>query len=80
MLKRFAGLKGEYSVESLYCCLVKMGHYGHKKHVTKKFIIRSQNAVDAMMKAKQLPGVKKGCAHLQGQSVLEVYPVKPYTS
>ena len=31
---------------------------------------------EAMRIAKLLPGVKKGAAHLQGQNVLEVYPIE----
>jgi hypothetical protein len=60
---------------SIYCCLVKMGHQGHKKYREKKVLIESRNAVEAMRIAKLLPGVKKGTSHYQGQNVLEVYPI-----
>lgn len=61
---------------SIYCCLVKMGHQGHKKYREEKVLIESRNAVEAMRIAKLLPGVKKGIAHYQGQNVLEVYPIE----
>jgi hypothetical protein len=64
-------------MSTIYCCLVKMGHQGHKKYREKRIFIESQNAVEAMRIAKQLPGVKKGVAHFQGQNVLEVYPFEP---
>jgi|WetSurMetagenome_2_1015567.scaffolds.fasta_scaffold1491633_1 hypothetical protein len=61
---------------SIYCCLVKMGHQGHKKYREEKVLIESRNAVEAMRIAKLLPGVKKGIANFQGQNVLEVYPIE----
>ena len=57
-------------------CLVRMGHYGAGRSFDRLVRVRADNALDAMRRAKGLPGVKKGHARANGSSVLSVSMVR----
>jgi hypothetical protein len=57
-------------------CLVKMGHQGAGRSLERWVRVRADNAVEAMRRAKGLPGVKKGYLRDSGASVLAVSMVR----
>jgi hypothetical protein len=60
----------------LYECIVKMGHWGAGHSWERPVRVRADNALEAMRRAKNLPGVKKGQLHASGASVLSVTLVR----
>ena len=56
----------------LFRCVVKNGHAGSGRHTERSVYVRAKSAVDAMMKAKRMGGVKKGRLMRSGGSVLSV--------
>lgn len=56
----------------LYRCLVKNGHCGSGRHTERSVLVRARSTVEAMQKAKRMPGVKKGRQMRSGTSVLSV--------
>lgn len=61
----------------LYRCIVKIGHAGSGKHMERPVFVWARDAAEAMQKAKNLGGVKKGHLKRSGASVLEVSPANP---
>ena len=57
-------------------CLVKLGHYGAGRFLERHVRVRADNALEAMRRAKNLPGVKKGALRASGASVLSVAMVR----
>ncbi|MCX7919706.1 MAG: hypothetical protein N3A72_08925 [bacterium] len=57
---------------NIYHCLVKGGHVGSGRYVERKLLIRANNILEAMQKAKGFAGVKKGHCYKNGTSVLHV--------
>jgi hypothetical protein len=55
-----------------YECIVRMGHWGAGRSWERPVRVRAVNAVEALRRAKQLPGVKKGWLQHNGASVLSV--------
>jgi hypothetical protein len=60
----------------LFECIVRMGHQGAGRSLDRLVRVRADNAVDALRRAKFLPGVKKGQAQSGGASVLSVALVR----
>jgi hypothetical protein len=60
----------------LYECIVKMGHMGAGHSWERPVRVRADNALEAMRRAKNLPGVKKGHLRSSGASVLSVSLVR----
>jgi DNA topoisomerase VI subunit B len=57
-------------------CIVRMGHQGAGRSIDRHVRVRADNAVDALRRAKILPGVKKGFQQANGASVLSVALVR----
>ena len=57
-------------------CLVKLGHSGAGRFLERHVRVRADNAVEAMRRAKNLPGVKKGWMRSNASSVLSVAMVR----
>lgn len=57
-------------------CLVKLGHFGAGRSLERMVRVRADNALQAMRRAKFLPGVKKGALSVSGASVLSVAMVR----
>ncbi len=57
-------------------CVVRMGHQGAGRHVERHVRVRADNALQALRRAKGLPGVKKGFCRWNGASVLSVAQVR----
>jgi hypothetical protein len=57
---------------STFDCLVRFGHMGAGRALERHVRVLALNAVDAMRRAKSLPGVKKGRERFSGASVLRV--------
>lgn len=55
-----------------YECIVRMGHFGAGRSWERPVRVRADNALEAMRRAKNLPGVKKGHLQHSGASVLSV--------
>ena len=53
-------------------CTMKFGHMGSGKAWERAVRVRADNILQAMRRAKNLPGVKKGGQRLFGGSVLKV--------
>jgi hypothetical protein len=60
----------------LFDCIVKMGHQGAGRSLERHIRVRADNALEAMRRAKGLPGVKKGHLQMSGGSVLSVSLVR----
>jgi hypothetical protein len=60
----------------LFECIVRMGHMGAGRSWERPVRVRADNALEAMRRAKNLPGVKKGHARAFGTSVLSVCQVR----
>jgi UDP-N-acetylenolpyruvoylglucosamine reductase len=60
----------------IFECLVRMGHAGAGRSWDRVVRVRADNALEAMRRAKGLPGVKKGHALTSGNSVLSVAMVR----
>lgn len=57
---------------STFECIVKYGHFGAGHDLERAVRVRAFNIVDAMRRAKRLPGVKKGRLGSSGASVTRV--------
>lgn len=57
-------------------CLVRMGHAGAGRSWDRLVRVRADSAMQALQRAKVLPGVKKGQARYSGSSVLSVAMVR----
>ena len=57
-------------------CLVRMGHAGAGRSWDRLVRVRADSAMEALRRAKGLPGVKKGQARQSGSSVLSVAMVR----
>jgi len=57
-------------------CIVRMGHQGAGRSIERHVRVRADNALEALRRAKGLPGVKKGFQNLGGTSVLSVAMVR----
>ena len=55
-----------------YECIVRMGHMGAGRFWERPVRVRADNVLEAMRRAKNLPGVKKGQLRANGASVLSV--------
>ncbi len=60
----------------LYDCIVKMGHFGAGRGWERHVRVRANDPLEAMRRAKGLPGVKKGALRFSGASVLQVALVR----
>lgn len=60
----------------LFECIVRMGHSGAGRSWERPVRVRADNALQALRRAKNLPGVKKGWLHSNGASVLSVQMVR----
>lgn len=60
----------------LFECIVRMGHSGAGRSWERPVRVRADNALEAMRRAKNLPGVKKGHLRFNGASVLSVCQVR----
>jgi hypothetical protein len=60
----------------LFDCIVRMGHQGAGRSIERHVRVRADNAVEALRRAKILPGVKKGFQRANGSSVLSVALVR----
>ena len=60
----------------LFECVVRMGHQGAGRSLERHVRVRADNALEAMRRAKVLPGVKKGFQRANGSSVLSVAMVR----
>lgn len=60
----------------LFDCIVRMGHQGAGRSLERHVRVRAGNALEAMRRAKVLPGVKKGHLQANGASVLSVCLVR----
>ncbi len=56
----------------IYHCLVKGGHVGSGRFIERRLLIRANNILEAMQKAKGFGGVKKGHCYKNGTSILHV--------
>ena len=56
-------------------CIVKLGHQGSGKYAERSVRVRADNIMQAMRRAKALPGVKKGYQRFSGASVMRVQMV-----
>ena len=56
----------------LFECVLKCGHVGSGKSAEKSVRIRANNIMQAMRRAKTLPGVKKGALLHSGGSVMRI--------
>jgi hypothetical protein len=61
---------------STFDCLIRFGHMGAGRALERYVRLQAYDAVDAMRRAKSLPGVKKGRQRFNGASVLRVQPVR----
>ncbi len=61
---------------STFDCLIRFGHVGAGRACERYVRLRAYDAVDALRRAKSLPGVKKGRERASGASVLRVQPVR----
>jgi hypothetical protein len=61
---------------STFDCLVRFGHMGAGRGLERMVRLQAMDAVDAMRRAKSLPGVKKGRLRFNAASVLRVQPVR----
>jgi hypothetical protein len=57
-------------------CIVRMGHQGAGRSIERHVRVRADNALEALRRAKSLPGVKKGYLSESGASVLSVAQVR----
>lgn len=55
-----------------YDCLVKYGHLGAGHSLERMVRVRANSIVEAMRRAKRLPGVKKGRSAMGGASVTRI--------
>lgn len=60
----------------LYRCLVQFGHAGSGKSIERPVFVWAKDPIEAMRKAKNFKGVKKGHLHRSGASVISVEPAK----
>lgn len=60
----------------LFDCIVCMGHQGAGRSIERHVRVRADNALEALRRAKILPGVKKGFQRDNGASVLSVALVR----
>ena len=72
------GLASHWAGAAMYTfeCLVRMGHAGAGRSWDRLVRVRADNALEALRRAKGLPGVKKGHAQSSGSSVLSVALVR----
>ena len=56
----------------IFECLMKYGHAGAGRSNERSVRVRADNIVQAMRRAKNLPGVKKGGLHNSGGSVIRI--------
>ena len=61
---------------STFECLIRYGHMGAGRAFERMVRVQAYDVLDAMRRAKSLPGVKKGREQLSGASVLRVQPVR----
>jgi hypothetical protein len=59
-----------------YDCIVRMGHQGAGRSIERHVRVRADNAIEALRRAKDMPGVKKGSLRENGASVLSVALVR----
>lgn len=57
-------------------CIVRMGHQGSGRSLERRIRVRADNALEALRRAKVMPGVKKGGLFGSGSSVLSVALVR----
>jgi len=57
---------------STYECTVKFGHLGAGHSWERSVRVRARDVLDAMRRAKRLPGAKKGRLSFSGASVSKV--------
>jgi hypothetical protein len=60
----------------LFDCIVRMGHQGAGRSIDRHVRVRADNALEALRRAKFLPGVKKGLQCANGSSVLSVMQIR----
>lgn len=60
----------------LFECIVRMGHSGAGHAWERPVRVRADNALQALRRAKHLPGVKKGHQQFNAASVLSVCQVR----
>ncbi len=60
----------------LFDCVVRMGHQGSGRFLERHVRVRADNALQALRRAKTMPGVKKGALFGSGASVLSVALVR----
>lgn len=60
----------------LFECVVRMGHWGAGRSWERPVRVRADSALEAMRRAKNLPGVKKGHLRMSGASVLSVCQIR----
>ena len=56
----------------IYECIVKTGHMGAGSSLEKSIRVKARDMVDAMRRAKRMPGVKKGFLKFSGASVMKI--------
>ena len=56
----------------IFECLVKLGHQGSGRYAERSVRVRADNILQAMRRARNLPGVKKGWQQYSGASVMKV--------
>jgi hypothetical protein len=61
---------------STYDCLVRFGHMGAGRCWERHVRVQAFDVLDAMRRAKNLPGAKKGRERFSGASVLKVQAVR----
>jgi hypothetical protein len=61
---------------STFDCVIRFGHMGAGRALERHVRVQAMDVLDAMRRAKNLPGVKKGREHFSGASVLKVQPVR----
>ena len=61
---------------STFDCVIRYGHMGAGRAWERHVRIQAYDVLDAMRRAKSLPGVKKGREFTSGASVLRVQPVR----
>ena len=57
-------------------CIVKLGHQGAGRYGEKAIRLKADNIMQAMQRAKNHPGVKKGHQRSSGASVMRVQMVQ----
>ena len=60
----------------IFECIVKLGHMGSGKYAERAIMVRADNILQAMKRAKSLPGVEKGHQQFSGSSVMRVQMVQ----